>query len=202
MRRWMPGVLALMALGSATASAQTVTIVECRPRVGLTLGAATNSNDIGIYGAYPNDGSNRALDVSGTAELPIVDRWSVRGDVGSAEWAYQLRDVRGEPLLRDRVRVTRVTIAAVKQSPTPCGGPLRLYGGFGYGAYRYDFTDQRAASWRGGGHLVGGIEVTPREHVAVAADLFLHAIGGPRRSPVNASGLLVLQINFGVRFVF
>ena len=202
MRRWMPGVLALMALGSATASAQTVTIVECRPRVGLTLGAATNSNEGGFYSAYPNERRNEALDVSGTAELPIVDRWSARADVGSAQWAYQVSDSRSGGIRRDRVRVSRVTLAAVKQAPSPCGAPLRLYGGFGYGAYRFGFTDQHAASWRGGGHLVGGIDVTPREHVAVAADLSLHAIGGPRRNPVNASALLVLQLNVGVRFVF
>jgi hypothetical protein len=195
MRPWVLGVVALVAFSSTDAWAQTVTIVECRPRVGLTIGAATNSNDSNVNA---NHDGNRALEVSGTAELPIVDRWSARADVGSAQWGYQL----GDGVTPDRVRVTRVTFSAVKQSPMPCGASVRLYGGVGYGAYRYNFADQPAAAWRGGAHFVGGLEVTPREHIAVAADVSLHVIGGPRRRPVNVSGLLVLQVNFGVRYVF
>jgi len=199
--RWMPGVLTAIVLGASPAAAQTVTVVECRPRVGVTLGAATNSDDGAIYGDLENR-SRRTYDLSGTAEVPLFSRWSARADVGSAAWTVQLRDPEAAALRRDRMRLTRVTLSALKQSPHPCGSPVRLYGGFGYGAYHYRLKAFDASAWRGGAHAIGGLEVAPRDHLAVAADLSLHAIGGPRRAPLNTSMLLVLQFNVGVRLVF
>jgi hypothetical protein len=198
--RWV-GVLTVIALGSSTAAAQSVTIVECRPRVGLTIGAATNSDDSVVYGDLENR-RRRTYDLSGTAEIPLFDRWSARADVGSAAWTVQIRDLADAAFRPDRMRVTRVTLSAVKQSPTPCGSPIRLYGGIGYGAYHYGFADRDVSVWRGGAHAVGGLEVAPRDHLAVGADLSLHAIGGPRRAPVNTSMVLVLQFTVGVRLVF
>jgi len=199
--RWTVGVLTVIVLGSSTAGAQTVAVLECRPRVGVTLGAATNSDDSVIYGDL-NDRDRRTYDLSGTAEVPLFDRWSARADVGRAAWTVQLRDVQLAVLRPDRLRVTRVSVSALKQSPHPCGTPIRLYGGFGYGAYHYRLKYGDTSAWRGGAHAIGGIEVAPRDHLAVAADLSLHAIGGPRRAPLNTSMLLVLQLNVGVRLVF
>lgn len=198
--RWI-GVLTAIAMGSSPAAAQTVTVVECRPRVGLAIGAATNSDDGAIYGDLENR-RRRTHDVSGSAEVPLFDRWSARADVGSAAWTVQLRDLESAALRPDRMRITRVTFSAVKQSSTPCGSPVRLYGGIGYGAYHYGFKDRGLSAWRGGAHASGGLEVTPRDHLAVAADLSLHAIGGLRREPLRTSLLLVLQFNVGVRIVF
>jgi hypothetical protein len=199
--RWMSGVLTAIVLGSSPASAQTVTVLECRPRVGVAIGAATNSDDAATYGGLENR-RRRTHDLSGTVEVPLFDRWSARADVGSAAWTVQFRDPEAAAPRPDRMRVTRVTFSAVKQSPHPCGAPVRLYGGFGYGAYHYRLKAFDASMWRGGAHAIGGLEVTPRDHLAVAADLSLHAIGGPRRVPLNTSMLLVLQFNIGVRLVF
>jgi len=198
--RWI-GVLTVILLGSSAAAAQSVTVVECRPRVGLMIGAATTSDDSVLYGDLENR-RRRTHDLSGTAEVPLFDRWSVRADVGSAAWTVQLRDLEAAALRPDRMRITRVTLSGVKQSPNPCGSPVRLYGGFGYGAYHYGFKDRDLSAWRGGAHAMGGLEVTPRDHFGVAAELSLHAIGGPRRAPLNTSMVLVLQFSVGVRVVF
>ena len=198
--RWI-GVLMVILLGSSAAAAQSVTVVECRPRVGLTIGAATTGDDSVIYGDVENR-RHRTRDLSGTAEVPLFDRWSARADIGSAAWTVQLRDLEAALVRPDRMRVTRVTLAAVKQSPNPCGSPVRLYGGFGYGAYHYGFRARALSAWRGGAHAIGGLEVTPRDRFGVAAELSLHAIGGLRREPLRTSLLLALQFNVGVRVVF
>ena len=199
--RWIGVLTVILVLGSSAAAAQSVTVVECRPRVGLTIGAATTSDDSTIYGDLENR-RRRTYDLSGIAEIPVFDRWSARADVGSAAWTVQLRDLESAALRPDRMRVTRVTLSAVKQSPNPCGSPVRVYGGLGYGAYHYGFKDRQVSAWRGGAHAMGGLEVMPRDHLAVGADLSLHAIGGLRREPLRTSLLLVLQLNVGVRVVF
>jgi hypothetical protein len=193
---------AAIVVGSSTASAQTATLLECGPAIGVTIGAAKNSDVNGAYGAAPRYRSGAVPDVSATAEVPLADRWSARGEVGSAAWIFQKRDPWGVPLLRDRVRLTRFTATAVKQGPVPCGAPVRVYGGFGLGAYRFDFRDQRAAVTRGGAHVMIGFEIRARERVALAGDAALHAMRGPNRDPVASYSLAVFQWNVGVRYLF
>ena len=95
-----------------------------------------------------------------------------------------------------------VYFPAVKQGPMPCGAPVRIYGGFGIGAYRFDFRDQRAAVTRGGAHVMIGFEIRARERVAFAGDAALHAMRGPDRDPVESYSLAVIQWNVGLRYLF
>lgn len=201
MRGFRPAVFALAAIaaGSSAVSAQTATLIECGPTIGVTGGAAKNSD---TNGAYPVYRSRSAPDFSGSVEVPIAHRWSARGDVGSAAWTFQARDPWGAPLLRDRVRVTRFTLTAVKQAPMPCGAPVRVYGGLGLGAYRFGFRDQRVAVTRGGGHVMFGVEVRAHDRVAFAADAAIHAVRGPDHDPVASYTLAVIQWNAGIRFLF
>ena len=179
-----------------------MTLLECRPRIGFTLGSASNTDRNGALGVFPQNRSGHSPDLAVSAELPLVDRWSARADVGTAAWTFQDRDSLGVPLRRDRIRVTRATVSAIKQTPTPCGAPLRLYLGGGFGVYRYRFRDQRMGTTRSGAHGLLGIEVLPRERVAVAVDVALHAVRGPGRDPVDSYLLTMGQVTAGVRFLF
>ncbi len=194
--------VAAIVAGSSRVSAQTATLLECGPSIGVTVGAAKSSDNNGAYSSYRGYRGRAVPDFSGSVEVPIANRWSARGDVGSAAWTFQDRDPWGEPLLRDRVRVTRFTLTAVKQAPTPCGAPVRVYGGFGLGAYRFGFRDQRVAVARGGAHVMFGLEVRAHDRVAFAADAAIHAVCGPDRDPVASYTLVVIQWNAGVRFLF
>ena len=191
-----------LAIAAAPAAAQTITVLDCRPRIGFTVGSASNGDPNGALGDYPKTRSGHSPDVSVSAELPLAERFSARADVGSAAWTFQDRDARGAPLTRDRVRVTRATLSLVKQTPTPCGSPLRLYLGGGIGVYRYRFRDQRLATTRNGVHVLVGVEVQPRDRVAFAVDLGLHAVRGPGLDPVQSYLLTVGQATAGIRFLF
>jgi hypothetical protein len=192
----------VLALGAGPAAAQTITVIDCQPRIGIAVGSASNSDRNGPLGAYPKYRSGHSPDVAASAEVPLVDYWSARADVGTAAWTFQDRDLWGAPLTRDRVRVTRATVSMVKQTPTPCGSPLRLYAGAGYGVYHYHFRNQHVRATRTGVHGLIGIEVQPRDRIAFAADFTLHVVRGPRHEPVYSELLTVGQATVGVRFLF
>jgi hypothetical protein len=194
-------VLTLM-LAARPAAAQTVTVLDCRPRVGFTVGSASNGDRNGALGQFPSNRSGHSPDFSVSGEVPLADQYSARADAGTTAWTFQDRDAWGAPLGRDRVRVTRATLSLVKQTPTPCGAPVRVYAGGGIGVYRYRFRDQRLATTRNGLHALIGVEVLPRERVAVALDFSLHAVRGPDRDPVQSYTLMVGQASAGIRFLF
>ena len=185
---------AVLFSGGAAAAAQTVSVMECRPALGLTAGMSEN-------GDQATEGGRRAIDTSASFEVPISDRWSVRADGGSARWAYTTYDATGTPLGADRIRINRATVAALKRSPHPCGSPFRMFAGAGFGGYRYRFPD-RTDAVRTGVHGIAGLDVAAHERLTVTAEISIHAVGGPERPPLTASTLLFLRVTVGARIVF
>jgi hypothetical protein len=195
-------VMLMLMLVAGPAAAQTITVLDCRPRVGFTVGSASNGDLNGVPGGYLVNRGNHSPDFSVSGEVPLADRFSARADVGTTAWTFEDRDAWGVSLVRDRVRVTRATLSLVKQTPTPCGAPVRLYAGAGIGVYRYRFRDQRLATTRNGLHVLLGVEALPRDRVAIALDFSLHAVRGPGREPVHSYLLTVGQASAGIRFLF
>ena len=184
------------------ASAQTLTIIDCRPLVGVSVGPSINGDQNGARGAYPHNTSGQSPDLSASVEVPVVDVWSVRGDMGSAAWTFQSHDAWGVPLVRDQVRVSRATVSLIRRTPTPCGYPVRVYGGVGVGAYRYGFRDGDARTTRGGIHVLGGVDGMITERIVLTMELSMDAIGGPNRTPVFSHTLFAGRFTFGARLRF
>jgi hypothetical protein len=180
--------------GGAAAAAQTVSVMECRPALGVTAGVSEN-------GDQATEGPRRVLDTSASFEMPVSDRLSVRADGGSARWEYKTYDPTGTPLGADRIRINRATVTAIKRSPHPCGSPFRMFAGLGFGGYRYRFPDHTAAV-KSGVHGLAGLDVAAGERLMITAEMSIHAVGGPARPPLNPSTLLFLRATVGVRVLY
>ena len=185
---------AVLFSGGAAAAAQTVSVMECRPALGLTAGMSEN-------GDQATEGSRRVIDSSVSFEVPVSDRWSVRADGGSARWAYTTYDLTGTPLGADRIRINRATVTALKRSPQPYSSPFRMFAGFGFGGYRYRFPDH-SATVKSGVHELAELDIAAHERLMITAEISIHAVGGPGRPPLTASTLLFLRATVGVRVVF
>jgi len=195
--------LLTMTIGAAQAFAEqqvTVTTDDCRPQMGVTIGAAANGDRNAGRSTYSDNPSSGALDTAASFELPVSDRVGARLDVGTAAWTFQSRDAREAPLLRDRVRVGRATLSVVKVAR--CGSPVQGHAGVGFGAYRYHFDEGAVSRIRGGAHVFIGFDVTMGERVAMTTDFAVHAIGGPSQPPVFSYLLWVMRASVGARFRF
>ena len=106
-------------------------------------------------------------------------------------------------LRQERVRLSRVTVSAVRRSDRPdCGAPIRPFAVFGIGVYRYHFPDQHVVVTTGGIHALIGIDIMPGDRYGFTWDVGIRAIGGPRRGPVFSYTLFALQATIGVRIKF
>jgi len=195
--------LLTMIVGAAQAFAEqqvTVTTDHCRPQIGATIGATGHGDRNAGRSMYRDNPGSSALDTAASFELPVSDGLGARLDVGTAAWTFQSRDPWGAPLVRDRVRVGRVTLSFVKIER--CGSPVQGHAGIGLGAYRYHFGDFEVNRTRAGAHGFIGFDVTMSERVAITTDFAVHVIAGPSQPPVFSYALWVIRASVGARFRF
>ena len=197
-------LLAMLLSIAQPAAAQSISLIPCwRPAIGIGIGPMVNGDRNSGGSEYDIPGSDAARNVNASVDIPVVDEWAARVEAGTVSWMFEERDFSGNLLLRDRVRLKRLTAGAMKilDGPAPCDFPLRIYAGGGIGVYRYEY-DEGAAITRGGVHVFAGMDVQFREHVSVGVAVSMHGIGGPHRKPVFSDLFFAGQASFGVKFVF
>ena len=204
--RWQgPLFFIAMSLGIAqAASAQSISLIPCwRPAIGIGIGPMVNGDRNGGGSGDDIPGSGAARNVNTSVDIPVGGEWAARVEAGSVSWMFEERDFTGNLLLRDRVRLQRLTAGAMRllDAPGPCDLPLRFYGGGGIGIYRYEY-DEGTAITRGGVHVFAGMDVQLREHVSAGVAVSIHAIGGPDRHPVFSHLFFAGQLSVGVKLVF
>jgi hypothetical protein len=205
MGRWgsRAAVATMLSFVAADAHAQGVTLVRCTAAMVASYGANGNGDRNG-------DGDGRAdgerggfgADLAVSLETPLSDRWSARAEAGAVSWTFQQRDYLTNAIVQqETVRVERVTVSAIQRRPD-CGSPIRPYGGFGVGIYHYRYPDQQVTVTTGGLHGIAGVDVMPADHLGISAEIGIHAINGPRRSPVFSTVLWSIRTTVGVRVLF
>ena len=200
---WLMAIVAFGA-GRSDAQAQAMTVSPCERLVaGASVGAAINGDRNATHGTYPDKTSGGAvnIDMGLSFEAPIGRQWGARVDLGSVAWPFESQDLSGAPQVRDRVRITRVTLSAVK-IPAPCAKRVRGYMGISTGGYRYRFTDDGRNVTRLGVAVFVGFDVLVSDRLAWTTEFALSAIGGPHRAPVFSNTLFVGQASAGIRVRF
>lgn len=186
------------------AAAQSISLIPCwRPAVGIGIGPMANGDRNGGGSEYDIPSGDAARNVNGFIDIPVAGEWAARIEAGTVSWMFEQRDYLGNLLLKDRVRLKRLTAGAMKilDAPGPCDFPLRMYAGGGFGVYRYEY-EAGGVITRGGVHFFGGLDVMFREHASVGVAFSMHGIGGPDRKPVFSEVLFALQLSVGVKLVF
>ena len=187
--------IVLLVCAASEGRAQSLTVVPCRAAFGATFG-------VGDTGDRAAEQTGPSLDAGASFELPISSQWSARADFGTATWTFQDRDAWDVLLGQERVRVDRLTLSAINHGPQPCGAPLRVFVGLGAGVYRYRFQAQHAETMTGGLHGVFGVEVLPAESFAIAGEIGIDAVGGPRRGPVFSTVLWMIRATVSAKLLF
>jgi opacity protein-like surface antigen len=198
------GTALMIVTGASVVSAQVVVQHQPSERVaaGVALGSFSN-------GDLPSP--NGGMDVAASLEAPLGRQWRVRGDVGRVEWPFEFHQDGFRITVEDRMTLSRATLTLLRVRPA--SGVLRLgmYAGAGAGLYHYSFERAYApASTRGGFHALAGLEVVPRDRVAITGELQLHVIDGPTDGPVPpgrdgdvfGSTMLALRGAVGVKLRF
>jgi hypothetical protein len=188
-------VLAVVCVPAADALAQRVSTINCTPSMAAMISVNGNGDRNG-------EQDTGGADASVTLEAPVANGWSARGEGGAVAWTFQRKDALTDAVIQqERVRLGRVTISAVHRPPG-CGSPVRPYTGFGIGVYRYRFPDQRVTVATGGIHGIFGVDVMRWERFGISAEVAVHAINGPRRSPVFSTVLWNIRAGVGARLRF
>jgi hypothetical protein len=185
-------------------AAQSISLIPCwRPAIGIGIGPMVNGDRNGGGSEHDFPGSRAARNVNASVDIPVAGEWAARVEAGTVSWMFEERDFTGNVLLRDRVRLKRLTAGAMKllDAQGPCDLPLRFYAGGGFGIYRYEY-DEGAAITRGGVHLFAGMDVQLREHVSAGVAVSMHGIEGPHRKPVFSELFFAGQVSVGVKLVF
>jgi hypothetical protein len=185
----------IVALGTTGAQAQTISLIECRP----TLGASIGVTGTGDRAAEKTGGS---ADAAASFEWPVSDRWSARADFGTAAWTFEDRDAWDVLRSQERVRLDRLAISAINHGPQPCGAPFRVFAGVGAGVYRYRFPSQHAETLTGGLHVMLGADVLTGDSFVIGAEIGIDAINGPKRGPVRSAVLWVTRATIGAKLRF
>ena len=186
------------------AAAQSISLIPCwRPAIGIGIGPMVNGDRNGGGSEHDIPGSGAARNVNASVDIPVGGEWAARVEAGTVSWMFEERNFTGTLLLRDRVRLKRLTAGAMKvlDSRGPCDLPLRIYAGGGIGVYRYEY-DEGSAITRGGVHVFAGMDVQLREHVSAGVAVSMHGIDGPHQKPVFSSLFFAGQASFGVKLVF
>ena len=193
--RVFSAAILLWAFAAADSSAQGITVVECRPAFGASLGISSTGDR-----AAERTGPSR--DAGASFELPVSPKWSARADFGTAMWTFQDRDPWDVLLGQESVRVDRLTLSAINRGSQPCGAPVRFFAGLGAGVYRYRFQTQRAEIKTGGVHGIVGADVQPAESFAIGVEIGIDAIGGPHRGPVFSEVLWMIRATATAKLLF
>ena len=185
------------------ASAQSITLLPCwRPMIGIGIGPAVNGDRNGDGSPYEFDGKGATRDLSASIDVPAGGEWAARIEAGRGAWVFEEHDyLGGTLLLRDRVRVKRLTAGAMKSFGRPCDLPLRLFAGFGMGAYRYEYSQGRAVT-RAGAHVFAGMDFLLGERAAISIAASMHFIDGPGLKPVFSNLFSTGGLSVGMKFGF
>jgi hypothetical protein len=168
--------------------------VSERPSAGLFLGAGINGDSEKGGGASPEGGF--------VFDAPVVFGKRIRFDAIRTSWHAENVGYRGAVIAADRITMTTVMLSLVSvrhQSAHVAG-----YGGFGAGAYRYDFERARPTHpWKGGIHGLLGMEwLRSGGRSAIDAEIRVHAMGGPQTQPSWQVLMVKLDAAIGMKVRF
>jgi hypothetical protein len=194
-RRTVAAAILFWTFGAADSSAQGITVMECRPAFGASLGISST-------GDRAAERTAPSRDAGASFELPVSPKWSARADFGTAMWTFEDRDPYGVLLGQESVRIDRLTLSAISHGMQPCGAPVRFFAGVGAGLYRYRFQAQRARTMTGGLHGTMGVEVQPAQAFAISAEIGIDAAGGPHRRPVFSEVLWMIRGTVSAKVLF
>jgi hypothetical protein len=181
-------------LFAAPSFAQEVTPLQCQPMTGASIGIGAYGDEFGAA-----DNGDGAPDLAASVELPIVDPWGTRLELGAVNWAFEHSGKLGVPPGRRTVRVTRLTISAIRSHPDDCGSPVRRYVGAGIGGYRFE-VDGAGVMIRSGGHALMGMDVPVGERLVVTGNVALHAARPP--AVLGTRMYLTLHLSVGAKLRF
>jgi len=192
----------IVSAGTTDAAGQILRMPGCQQAaLGVAGGLAINNDRHGGESRDPDAPPGIALDLGGSFERPVHERWTARLDAGTVAWTFQT-DAPGTPPFRDRVRLTRLTVAAIPISPKTCRWPVRAYAGGGLGIYRYRSDTGAVSSTRLGIHGVAGLDLAAGRRTAVTTEVGVHVVRGPDQPPVFSYLLWVLRAGVGVKVSF
>jgi hypothetical protein len=155
---------AMLALTTASATAQTTYVGPWQPRPTIGIG-------LGVFGAITNNGSGNLIQ-SGTLEIPVADKARIRLEVGRSTLPILPEGPKETTVRTDTAHVQRLTISvAGLRRP---GAPVTGYIGAGVAFQRATFDFARRSPVRAGLYVHGGAEVMVSDNLTLDAEFGFH----------------------------
>jgi hypothetical protein len=155
---------AVLALTTASATAQTTYVGPWQPRPTLGIG-------LGAFAAMTNNGSGNLIR-SGTLESPVADKARIRLELGRTTLPILPPGPKETAVRADTAHIQRLTLSvAALRRP---GAPVTGYIGAGVGFHRATFDYAPRSRVRADLYLHGGAEVMVSDNLTLDAELGFH----------------------------